>query len=203
MTHKILHQALRHTHRPHKTQAATLLDYHNKTAQIKIGNEVTCPPFPFSHGGWQGGTRTPDEFNAIMEDILAPIIQYWIDHDIGFRTHQGEANHFVWADNLIFIARDPEEMQTMINMATDAIMQAGFQWKKGSIMPCGDLHDQNIEIYTDIDGTYTTLEQTKAITLLGSHIDHRGSTPLSIHHRRKQILETLPTHQEPQRNPFQ
>ena len=149
MSHETLHQALRHTRRPHKTQAATLIDYNNKTAQIRIGNEVTCPPFAFSHGGWQGGTRTPDEFNAII--------------DIGFRTTQGEANHFVWADNVILIARHPDELQIMLNMATDAIMQAGFLWKEGSVMPCGDLADQHVETFTNINCHTTCAHKARAI----------------------------------------
>ena len=48
---------------------------------------------------------------------------------MGYRLEGREINHFIWADNIFIIARNPTEMQEMINDVTRALHKAGFEWK--------------------------------------------------------------------------
>ena len=80
---------------------ATAQDYTNKTATLRLTQTVTTNEIPFTQGGWQGGTRTPDEFNTIIHNIYTKTIAKWREEGIGYHIkrkgmqphHMGRQHH--------------------------------------------------------------------------------------------------------------
>ena len=77
------------------------------------------PPFNFFKGVNQGGVETPDEWRAIIDQIMEPIVLSWCQRGLGFTLYMTESalrliNHAVWADNIVLFAADYTMMQCMI-----------------------------------------------------------------------------------------
>ena len=108
--HKSLYEANRSLTIPLLAQLACMLDYVCKTATFSLPGNHTTSPLPFESGGWQGGVNTPDEFNSLLEYILGPIIQQWKEDGIRFYMDGQETPHIVWADSLIFIVHNIQQM---------------------------------------------------------------------------------------------
>ena len=113
---------------------ATAQDYTDKTAKLCITETVQTDEIPFTQGGWQGGTRTPDEFNAILHNIYTKTITKCREEGVGYHIEGRECNHFIWADNIILIANNLPEMQRMLDDLTTNTLDATFMWKEGEIM---------------------------------------------------------------------
>ncbi len=56
---------------------AMFKDYHCKIATIELPPAGSSEPFKFQRCGWQGGTRTPDEFNLLMTHTVDDIAGFW------------------------------------------------------------------------------------------------------------------------------
>ena len=109
---------------------ATTQDYTNKTARLHLTETVKTDEIPFTQGGWQGGTRTPDEFSTIIHNIYAKTITKWREEGTGYYIKGGECNHIIWADNIILIASSFPEMQRMLDELTENTQDAKFMWKE-------------------------------------------------------------------------
>ncbi len=46
-------------------------------AIISVPRAGETPPFPFTKGGRQGGTETPDTFNTVVDHLIEPVVQKW------------------------------------------------------------------------------------------------------------------------------
>ena len=74
--------------------------------------------FPFHKGGKQGGVATPDEWRAIIDHIMEPVVSDWNSKGYGFHltgpdgTIEFLVNHAVFADNVLLFATYTKMMQT-------------------------------------------------------------------------------------------
>ena len=152
--------------------------------------------FPFHKGGKQGGIETPDEWRALVEYILEPVIQSWSLKGFGFKMFEDESeqayavNHAVWADNIILFASGYKEMQHMINDLDAAFAayrkrtgERYFEWKTSSLeyMVSGPLQDderESIELLQEGVPISYILKET--IAVLGDHLNNEGSTSASV-----------------------
>ena len=111
-----------------------------------LPNVGATPRFDFGRGGKQGGVETPDEWNAVVNYVLEPVVRRWGALGLGFKLLVCDGviseliNHAVWADNIILFAESFEHMQTMINDLDSAFaahrMDSGeryFNWKPNSL----------------------------------------------------------------------
>ena len=199
--HDELHRALKQNNAPAKTRMATAQDYTNKTARLHLTETVKTDEIPFTQGGWQGGTRTPDELNTIIHNIYAEIITKWREEGTGYHIEGRECNHFIWADNIILIANNFPEMQRMLDDLTENTLDAKFIWKEGEIMAGGDLVDDKGNIKDSPDPAtqtistwiadkddpaqshYETLPNKAEIILLGTKLHFTGNSTRSMEHR--------------------
>ena len=46
-------------------------------AVTELAGAGECDPFPFTRGGKQGGVATTDEWNALIEHTLEPLVEEW------------------------------------------------------------------------------------------------------------------------------
>ena len=168
------------------TILTTMNDYHNKTASILIPNAGESRPFPFNCGGWQGGARTPEEFNMIIEDCLHPVVEKWDMLEIGFRLENKELNHLIWADNIFLLATSIAEAQIMIDDVTQAIYNTGYTWKyeDASYLPAGDLRGTTTPLTLHhYDTTHPIHPTPDKFMALGNLLDDAGTTTNSSEHR--------------------
>ena len=56
-----------------EAQLASLMDCRNKTADMEISGVGKSEQFGLQKGGGQGGVRTPDEFNNMMQYALGTV----------------------------------------------------------------------------------------------------------------------------------
>ena len=121
---------------------ALLRDYHSKLATIKIPTAGNTPPFQFTKGCWQGGVRSPDEFNVIMRHALDDIVLFWQTAGEAFalttqisptETDKIHFDHVLWADNIVLITETPQQMQTELQGVTDKVYGSQLKWKPKSI----------------------------------------------------------------------
>ena len=109
--HNAIHNANRHNTKPIKTKLAPMRDYYQKTANVTRNNTHSTPTFRHSRGGIQRVARTPVEFNNFIDYIMQPITNKWHAQGTGYRLNGKESNRFIWADNILIIARNPTEAQ--------------------------------------------------------------------------------------------
>ena len=106
----------------------------------------------------------------------------------------------IWADNIIIIANDFGEMQTMVGDSTGKTMDAGFLWKEGEIMAGGDMVDKdgnvldgpetNTNVITWIadkddpkNAFFEMLPNRSEVILLGTLLRFTGNSARSMEHR--------------------
>ena len=58
----------------------------NGFVQIPTAGESEA--FPFTKGGWQGGVRTPEEFNRMMRSAMRAPVAKWKAEGKGFRFRE-------------------------------------------------------------------------------------------------------------------
>ena len=210
--HDELHKALENNNTPTEARMATAQDYTDKTAKLCITETVQTDEIPFTQGGWQGGTRTPDEFNAILHNIYTKTITKWREEGVGYHIEGRECNHFIWADNIILIANNLPEMQRMLDDLTTNTLDAKFMWKEGEIMAGGDLVDDKGNLKDNLDPdaqtistwiadkndttkcNYETLPIKTEITLLGTRLHYTGNSTRSMEHRLAKAENTFWRH---------
>eukprot|EP00959_Pyramimonas_sp_CCMP1952_P280894 5871233-Pyramimonas_sp.AAC.1 len=87
-------------------------------------------PFAFARGGGQGGAETPDQWSAIAQFILEPIVQKWgrLGMGIAFPPEGGgaefRASRAVWADDVALFWASAGAMQRVIRDLNDAFAAA-------------------------------------------------------------------------------
>ena len=97
-----------------------------------LPNVGATPRFDFGRGGKQGGVETPDEWNAVVNYVLEPVVRRWGALGLGFKLLVCDGviseliNHAVWADNIILFAESYEHMQTMINDLDSAFVRTAW-----------------------------------------------------------------------------
>ena len=64
-----------------------------------IEPNVVTDEFPFTQGGWQGGTCTPDKLNCIIANIYTTAITTWRMNGAGYHMEGYKSNRVIWADN--------------------------------------------------------------------------------------------------------
>eukprot|EP00959_Pyramimonas_sp_CCMP1952_P408433 8560091-Pyramimonas_sp.AAC.1 len=75
--------------------------------------------------------------------ILAPIVSRWRDRGYGVQLSPEASellvNHWLWADNVMFVASRREDMLAMLTDLTIAIHRHGFRLKESSLeyLACG------------------------------------------------------------------
>ena len=133
--HDELHKALEQNNTPARTSMATAQDYTNKTATLHLTQTVKTNEISFTQGVWQGGTRTPDEFNTIIHNIYTNTITKWREEGIGYHIEGRDCNHIIWADNIILIANSFTEMQLMLDELSQHThtQDATNMWKEEKI----------------------------------------------------------------------
>ena len=82
-------------------------DYDGRETRMNV-NEVVTDDFSANLGGWQGGTRIPEEFNGVMQAILGAEIGKWQKEGKGLMVDGILMNHTIWADNVIIPAEPTE-----------------------------------------------------------------------------------------------
>ena len=113
-----------------------------KSSEIShFDGEITLPEagstqrFPIEHGGKQGNAETPDEFKALIEFIMGPIVLTWERRQFSLKLDGWETSltHPVWADNIWLYATSMEQMMVMTQDLTDAIYAYERKWKVESL----------------------------------------------------------------------
>jgi hypothetical protein len=153
------------------------------------------PPFNFFKGGKQGGVETPDEWRAIIDQIMEPIVLSWCQRGLGFTLDMTESasrliNHAVWADNIVFFAADYAMMQCMILELNEAFGtfcnpdgHRYFQWKPDSLEyivsdPQQEL--KSVPLILEEEGNMFEYKGKDLVRLLGTTLDSEGSTYTSL-----------------------
>ena len=92
--------------------------------------------------------------------------------------------HLVWADNLWLIAEAKAQMQTMVDMTTKAIREAGFEWKKQSLEQLiSEGQEKTKETNIAIEGEEIRYTPVKMLLVLGNMISIEGDTSPSLEAR--------------------
>ena len=161
-------------------------------ATIKIPMVGETDLFPFCKGGKQGGVETPDEWRALVDFVLEPVVKAWENLHLGFclvadaEEDKRIVTHAIWADNIVLFATSFCMMQKMINDVDCAFAvfrnlsgKRYFVWKPDSLeyivapsMTIGS-HD-GLKVPSD-NGPLAYLRKD-AIVLLGDSLDSEGSS---------------------------
>ncbi len=164
------------------------------TATITLPFVGSTAPFAFNKGGKQGGIETPDEWRAVVDYIMEPIVISWNERNVGFQLRDTETNvlvnHAVWADNIVLFASSYSEMQLMIGDLNRACAtytsRSGVRhlcWKPDSLecIASGTLRDvEPVALALQQDQHLLKYKQKEKIILLGDLLDQDGSTQSSV-----------------------
>ena len=82
---------------------------------LKLPGAPMGDAVPLEKAGIQGGVRTPDIFNAIVEDTLHMPVQIWQERSWGILLDDGSRlSHLAWCDNIFVFETDPKRAGIMI-----------------------------------------------------------------------------------------
>ena len=100
MDHDLMFAALRQRGvRPGRV-AANARELTVLQAVISLTGAGDSEPPPFTRGGKQGGVETADEWNALIEFVLGPIVNSWADKHWGVDLDGHLINHAIWVDKI-------------------------------------------------------------------------------------------------------
>lgn len=99
--------------------AAHLRELTGLRAFITLPGIGDTDQFDYSKGGKQVGMETPDEWNALIEHMLEPLVASWRHRGFSFKVDLGGnqfeyINHAVWCDNVILFATNQIMLQTIL-----------------------------------------------------------------------------------------
>eukprot|EP00959_Pyramimonas_sp_CCMP1952_P105352 2202265-Pyramimonas_sp.AAC.1 len=122
--------------------AAHLRELAGIRATIQLPGVGSTTPFDYSKGGKQGGIETPDEWNALADYLMEPLIQARGVKGFGFKLDLGDGDVYVnhvWCDSVVLFAADQVSLSMMINDITRRFHEHELHWKPGSldILPGG------------------------------------------------------------------
>ena len=99
----------------------------NVSLTLKLPGAPSSAPVPLEKGGIQGGVRTPDQFNAIIETALARPVQIWQERAWGIQLDNGfRLTHLVWCDNIFLFETDVKRAGEMMLMLTETFGRLDF-----------------------------------------------------------------------------
>ena len=166
-------------------------------AYIRLPHAGQTVLFPYTKGGKQGGIETPDEWKAVVDSIMLPIVEDWNTLNFGFSLtdEDGEqrllVNHAVWADNIVLFASSFQELEIMVsdlNSAFSSVCNSSgsqyFVWKASSLelMVGGALANGPVpDLALEQDGCICKYVLRERVVLLGELLDSIGSTAASVH----------------------
>ena len=102
-------------------------------AEARFPGIDTVGPFPFNRSIRQGGVEGPWQWNVVMRRLLALLVPSWERRKLGIKIpYVASLTHFVWADNLYFLASSVGDLQTMMQEFTDLLVHPNLSWKGGS-----------------------------------------------------------------------
>src|SRR5271156_778705 len=104
--------------------------YNNGSAEIRL--DRICPKFPIKRGVRQGDTISPKLFNAGLEEVFRRL--QW--DTVGLRVNGEIIRHLRFADDIVLISGNPEELQEMINQLNEESNKLGMNMnmKKTKVM---------------------------------------------------------------------
>ena len=157
-------------------------------ASITIPSASPTDRFTLEHGGKQGGVETPDEFNILIEHILAPIVKSWTERGYGFKLDAGMLNlhHLIWADNIYILAASHVQFQTMCQELTMAIYSHKLKWKQSSMeyLAAGPQdEDTNMTRLDILNESPLHIRRVESMETLGTMLDVRGGAETNVEHR--------------------
>ena len=150
--------------------------------------------FTFSCGGKQGGIETPDEWRALVEHVMDPLVRSWSVAGYGFSLGDGQilVSHAVWFDNIFLFVNSLPVMQQMVRDLDVAFGQLRhsngaryLRWKPSSleVLKGGSLRDVGLDQLTvEQDGDTLEYEVKPLLRLLGDMLDGEGSNVASMNH---------------------
>ena len=195
MPHDLIGKSLRDRGASARMTGLHLRELTTIQAYMRLPFAGETPLFDYQKGGKQGGVETPDEWRAMIEYIMQPVVTAWNQLGFGFKASDGEdldciINHAIWADNIVLIADSFETMQTMINQLDaafahfrDASGRRYFNWKRDSleVVAAGALKEHDsVELFVFQDGERLAYVEKDRIILLGECLNCDGSTKVSV-----------------------
>ncbi|CAH2106596.1 unnamed protein product [Euphydryas editha] len=98
--------------------------YSNSTGRIKLETEGEM--FPICRGVRQGGPLSPKLFSSVLEEVFKKI--EW-DH-FGIDINVTNLNHLRFADDIVLISDNPENLQTMLRDLAQESKKVGLTMNK-------------------------------------------------------------------------
>ena len=96
---------------------------------LELPGGVRTGQVPLQKTGIQGGVRTPDQFNAVLESALKTTVQAWQELGWGILLDNGfRLTHLIWADNAFLFESDIRRASDMAKMVTEALASFNLFW---------------------------------------------------------------------------
>jgi len=146
-------------------------------------------PFPFNRSIRQGGVEAPWQWNVTMRHLLALLVPSWERRGLGIKVpYVNCLTHFVWADNLYFLASSLVNLQVMMQEFTDLLVHAKLSWKSGSlqVMYSGSVPNDccfNLQQDPAMDCGSIAVESVDVMEVLGAKLSSTGSSITILEHR--------------------
>ena len=79
-------------------------EYSGNRASITLRGVPEGDDFPLQRGGKQGGPLTPKDWNIMLDNAFAPMVQSWAGRGIGPTFGGTGVSHAIWADNIVLFS---------------------------------------------------------------------------------------------------
>lgn len=112
--------------------------YENATLQVSIDEDLVTDPIPINRGVRQGDTISPKLFTLALEDVFKRL--QWESR--GINVDGVYLNHLRFADDIVLITSDANELERMMTELHEASLRVGLKMNlnKTKIMSRDDLH---------------------------------------------------------------
>lgn len=154
-------------------------------AIVRMQGSPDTDSFPVVRGAREGGPGTVYIFNAVLDLALRPALLEWQRKSYGLGLGGQFLSHAIWADNIIFLAKDRHEFEAMASSLTIAIHGRSFSWKPDSLFAMPTRAASGMELCYVLDPDLEVVEFTilEEIELFGVMLRFDGHCLPSLMHR--------------------
>jgi hypothetical protein len=97
----------------------------------RVVAQAESKPFDINRGTKQGDPMSPILFNAVLEEVIRPLKEVWIQKRWGIKVDGDFLNNLRFADDILLIARSRRQIKTMLAELVKSAGRVGLEIHMG------------------------------------------------------------------------
>jgi hypothetical protein len=132
MRHSLILDSLLAAKCPAKLCVALMRDLSQNSMTLLFQGEC-WPNIPYTRGGKQGGSETPELWKRVLNNAMIEIVGQWHEKKMGAHIGEISLQYMAWADDLVFFNHSAQGLNDMCEILCASFSKALYQaWLNGN-----------------------------------------------------------------------